>query len=267
MSNSSLPLLNYKLQGSSRKPVLVFLHGFCEDLSMWDEVLEKGFEAYRLLCIDLPGFGASAPQANGSIEQMGKAVIDLIDHLAIEQFILFGHSMGGYVALTIASKVPNRLKGFGLIHSHPFADSEQGKSNRQKSIDFIEAHGSSLFIKELIPKLFPKKYVGSHSFLVNKLIFNANSFPAVGIQNGLQAMKERPDQTEVMRHFRIPILCLVGALDELLPLKQLIDQANFAPITDLRILQTVGHMGPYENPKAIRKCILPFLNNLQILSN
>jgi len=213
---STSPSLNYQLQGSARKPVLVFLHGFCEDLSMWDAVLEKGFDDYRLLCIDLPGFGASAPQAKGSIADMSKAVIDLLGQLSIDAFYLFGHSMGGYVALTIAAKMPKRLLGFGLINSHPFADSEEGKVNRQKAFDFIENHGASLFIKQLIPKLFPKKFVGSNSFLIEKLIFTANNYPAKGIQYGLQAMKERPDQTDVLQDFHIPVFCLIGELKHLL---------------------------------------------------
>lgn len=266
MPNFSKHPLNYRVIGSSRKPVLVFLHGFCEDLSMWDEVLEKGFTEYRLFCIDLPGFGASAPQAKGSIADMAQLVVNLIDHLQIEQFVLFGHSMGGYVALTIAANEADRILGFGLIHSHPYADSETGKMDRQKAIDFIANHGSSLFVKQLIPKLFPKKFAGSHSFLIDRLIFNANNFPDVGIQNGLQAMKERPDQSDVLSKLRIPFLCIIGLLDTLLPTEKLIQQADLAQTTELALLQNIGHMGPFENPVLLRKNILQYLTTLQILA-
>ena len=234
---------------------------------MWDGLLEKGFEEYRLLCIDLPGFGASAPQAKGSIADMAQLVINLIDQLSIERFVVFGHSMGGYVALKIAEDVADRILGLGLIHSHPFADSEETKINRQKAFDFISNHGSSLFIKQLIPNLFPKNFTGSHSFLIDRLIFNANNFPDRGIQNGLQAMKERPDLSDVLRKLQVPYMCVIGLLDTLLPTEKFIQQVDFASITELALLPNIGHMSPFENPKILRKRIIQYLATVQILSN
>lgn len=262
----SIKTLNYIRKGTGQKEVLVFLHGFCEDASMWKEVIATHFEDYTIITIDLPGFGQSPPQAQGSIQKMAEAVLELLQDLKIDRFNLFGHSMGGYVALAIAEQAAEKLTGFGLIHSHPFADDESAKINRQKSIDFIKSHGSSLYVKQLIPNLFPASFVTSNRFLIEQLTFKANRFPDQGICNALTAMINRSDQRRTLQHLGIPVLFLIGDLDTLLPVDQLIEQSKFPAIAQIEVLKNVGHMGPFENPKAVKRSILNYLAFLKELT-
>lgn len=259
-SNSTL---NYTRKESGSE-ILIFLHGFCEDLSMWDQILSFGFEKYDVLCLDLPGFGKSDPQSEGSIDQMATAVILLIDQLNIKKFKLFGHSMGGYVALAIADKITSRLTGFGLINSHPFVDSKEAKNSRLKSIDFIKKHGSALYVKQLIPNLFPESFMKSNRFLIEQLTFNANNYQDSGITKAQVAMISRKDQTRTMQRLPCPMLCIIGRLDTLMPIDKLIEQADHSSITDIVLLEHVGHMSPFENPKIVR---FHLLNYLSLLNN
>jgi len=251
--------LAYTIQGKGTTVVL--LHGFCEDASMWDEIIAEGIKGIRVITIDLPGFGKSPITKSFSIKAFGKKIIALLKELEVAEYFLFGHSMGGYIALSMVEKNPSGILGLGLIHSHPYADSETGKNNRQKAIDFINKHGSILYIKQIIPELFPKSFKSSNRFLLERLVFNASKYPAAGISNALLAMKNRPDRQVILEQLRIPFLAVIGKKDELLPTNKLLMQSALAPITQLALIPNCGHMGPFEQPKTINRIFHRFIHN------
>ncbi len=135
----------YQVEGKGTAVVLV--HGFCEDSTIWEEfragLLE---ENYRLISIDLPGFGRSEVLPVVNIEQMAEAVHAVLLKLNISKAVFIGHSMGGYAGLAFARLYPELLMGLGLFHSHPYADSEEKKENRRRSVAFIKRQGHALFV-------------------------------------------------------------------------------------------------------------------------
>lgn len=248
-------------QSKGRGPAIVLLHGFCEDSSIWDEfktdLLE---EKYRVICIDLLGFGDSDTIENASIEKMADIVAQVVDHLGLEQFILVGHSMGGYVSLAFAENNADKLLGLGLFHSQPFADSEEKKNGRQKSIDFIQQHGHILYVKQLIPKLFAEKFAKSQAFLVDKLIYRASKYQSAGIVNALKAMMQRPDRSKVLETFSKPVLFIIGKEDEAIPAENSIAQTHLPAQGSIHLLDKVGHMGMFEAKKQTQKILRQFVN-------
>ena len=107
-------------------PAVVLLHGFCEDSRIWEDfkadLLE---EKYRVVLIDLPGFGQSDVVQDISIAEMSEAVIAVLDALKLKEVILIGHSMGGYVSLALAENYAERLAGLGMFHSQALPDNEE----------------------------------------------------------------------------------------------------------------------------------------------
>jgi pimeloyl-ACP methyl ester carboxylesterase len=95
-------LLNYRVFGNGH-PV-VFLHGFLEDVSMW-EFLTSQQIPFQAICIDLPGHGLSQlTDDSPSLAFMADEVLKVLDFLKLSEFHIVGHSMGGYVALLIKEK-------------------------------------------------------------------------------------------------------------------------------------------------------------------
>ena len=80
-----------------------------------------------------------------TIEYYASSMYALLQHENVNTCLMFGHSMGGYITLAFAEKYSALLKGFGLIHSTAFADSEERKELRKKSIETMEQNGSMLF--------------------------------------------------------------------------------------------------------------------------
>src|SRR5690606_9661027 len=106
----------------------------------------------------LRGHGESAKLGgnaeNYTMESQAKDVAQLLEKLGVDQAVLLGHSYGGYISLAFAEHFPQRLEGFGLIHSTASADDEKGKEGRVKSINTINEHGLEAFVDGLVPKLF-----------------------------------------------------------------------------------------------------------------
>lgn len=253
--------VNYLIEG--RGQVLVLLHGFCEDSSMWDDFIAT-FSQNKIIRIDLPGFGQSESMEKPTVEVMAEIVKEVLDFLEIKKCTLVGHSMGGYVALAFAKKYESNLDGLGLFHSHPYADSLDKKSNRFKSIEFIRKNGHIHFIKQLIPKLFPVSFLSSNRFLINKMVHRASSFSSEGIIGGLEMMMNRPGQSEVLRKINCPVLFIVGREDEVIPMENSMNQTALPALAHIHILDNVGHMGIFEATKQTQKIIKEFLSFLHL---
>jgi len=96
---------------------VVLLHGFLENLSMWNDLVPYLTKNYRVICIDLLGHGASEGLNNTHpMHIMSEAVYSVIHSLDLRQIILIGHSMGGYVSLD-----------FGITHFGYSAGSSKEK--------------------------------------------------------------------------------------------------------------------------------------------
>jgi len=167
--------------------------------------------------------------------------------------------MGGYVSLAFAKKHESYLKGLGLFHSHPFADSEEKKEARQKSIEFIQKNGHYHYVKQLVPKLFPAPFAGSNNFLINKLIHAASLFPSEGIIGGLTAMKNREDRTDVLKKIKCPVMFIVGKKDDLVPQKGSIEQTAMPAVSHIHLMEEIGHMGMFEARKKTQKFVKQFV--------
>lgn len=241
-------------------PAVVLIHGFCEDSRMWEEFsLDLVEEKYKVITIDLPGFGQSSVWPNVSIADMAGAVHAVLQELKLDKVIMIGHSMGGYVSLAFAEKHPEYLIGMGMFHSHPYADSEEKKDGREKGIGFIERQGSALYVKQLIPALFAPDFVNSNAFLIEKLTFRASKYKAEGIIEGLKAMKNRPDRSPVLSTISCPVLFIVGKKDKAVPADKSMDQTHLPAISSIHILEKVGHMGMFEATKHTQLFVRKFI--------
>jgi pimeloyl-ACP methyl ester carboxylesterase len=240
-------------------PAMIFLHGFCEDQSMWQALSAQATDwGVTFISLDLPGFGRSDTIESCSIEEMADIVHAFCQAQQLDPICLMGHSMGGYVALAFAEKHPQLLSGLGILHSHPYEDGVEKKEARQKSMAFIEKNGSESYVRQLIPKLFPPEYAAANPHMIDPLVEKALEYDPKGIINALQAMKNRPDRTQVLASLQVPVLFVVGALDELESSERLIGQTHLPDVASIHILEQVGHMGIFEAPDKIHQVVSEF---------
>ncbi len=238
----------YNWVGEKAPMPLVLLHGFCEDHLVWSPL--KTQLKHPLLWIDLPGFGQSDLPLPADMSTHAAAVMAVLEAENIDQCVLVGHSMGGYVALEFASKWPERLVGLGLFHSHPFVDSEERKTARQRGIETLAAGKRDLYVAQLFPNLFEKSFLEHNADTLNDLIVNGKKQSAAGISAALQAMLTRRDHQETLSQtVQCPVLFLLGKQDTLVPPDQGLKAAMLPLVAEVQLLPEAAHMAMYECPE------------------
>lgn len=112
-------VLTYTDEGPRDAPVLIAMHGIPGTVRDFRYLAPQITHAVRLLRLDLPGFGGSAPESAGVRTLAGRiaAVVALADHLELAHFAVLGHSMGGGTALVGAATLPVRVNGLVLVAS------------------------------------------------------------------------------------------------------------------------------------------------------
>lgn len=240
--------------------VLVLLHGFCEDSTMWADFLPILSKKYTILTIDLSGFGGSDLLERTGIAAMADAVHAVLEFEAVTSCILIGHSMGGYVALALAEKKPKILIGLGLFHSHPFKDSMPKTKNRLKTIGFIERHGIAPFAGHFVRNLFPPSFVDNHKQFIEELIHKTSMHHSDAVIAASHAMIERDNRTDVLTNLACPALFIVGALDNAIAAEHSLKQLSLPKVSSVHILEQVGHMGMFEAPVETLEIIVDFID-------
>jgi esterase len=109
--------LNYRTSGS-KAPALVILHGLLGSLQNWHSVAQRLSQTHRIVFPDLRNHGDS-PHGVHRIELMVQDVIELLNHEESEQVFVIGHSMGGMVAMSMATRAPERLHGLVIVDIAP----------------------------------------------------------------------------------------------------------------------------------------------------
>jgi pimeloyl-ACP methyl ester carboxylesterase len=248
----------YRKDGlSTGFPPLVLLHGFCEDSRLWDGWL-KAAPGLQVIRIDLPGFGQSDLAAEPSIAAYATAVKSVLHHESVTQCVMIGHSMGGYTALAFAELYPEYLCGMGLMHSHPFADTQEQKENRMRGIEMIRSGKKNLYVAQLFPKLFEDTFEIEQQELVQKVIQHGQEQSDEGIINALESMKNRPDRTAVLSRPAFPVLFVLGKKDVLIPFMPVLKVTTMVWQTELYLPDNVAHMGMYEAPEATAQMVKGF---------
>lgn len=240
-------------------PVLVLLHGFCEDRTMWADFVPLLSKKYTVLTIDLSGFGASDLLPNSSMTEMAKAVYAVWEHEQLPPMVLVGHSMGGYVGLELARHFPHCLLGLGLLHSHPFQDLPEKLRNRHKTIAFIERHGIAPFAGQFVRNLFPSAFAEAHPELLETLIDQTAAQRSDAVIAASYGMIERAATDAVLQQLACPALLIIGTEDQAIARTHRYAQLALPPVASIHIMEGIGHMAHLEAPAETLECLVDFI--------
>ena len=243
---------------AGKGPAIILVHGFLENMGMWDYFSNKLTPSYRVVTVDLPGFGGSECLGDThSMEEMAEVINEVLKHLKIETCLMVGHSMGGYVTLAFAAAYPDKLKGFGLFHSHARADSDEAKVNRDRAIAVVNSdHGSYIF--NFFPDLFAQENVPNFQKEIEQMQHDAIKTTPQAIVAALDGMKQRSDKLEVLIEAKVPVLFILGKKDSRIPFEKTLAQAALPPTSEALMLDKVGHMGFLEAREITLKTIEGF---------
>ncbi len=250
-------IISYNIAGTGN-PVLL-LHGFGEDSTVWQQQVDVLQKHYQIIFLDVPGSGASELTDDVSMEGIANVIKEIADAEELDQFVLIGHSMGGYATLAFAEKFEAMLKGFGLVHSSAFADTEEKKETRQKGIEFIKQHGAAEFLKTSTPNLFSDHTKETRPELLQNFLQQLPEFSKQALIAYYEAMMERPDRSAILSGTKLPVLFIIGEHDKAVPFEDSLKQSSFPSISYVTILNKSGHMGMLEETEKCNAAILNYL--------
>ncbi len=263
----------YRTIGEGKSVILI--HGFAEDGDIWTHQINFLKNHFQLIIPDLPGSGKSEMIADMSIEGMAELIKALVDfELKFPPILsevegqgaegawvsLCGHSMGGYITLALAEKYPEMLSSIALVHSSAFADGEEKKANRLKSIEFVKKNGAYEFLKAVIIDLFTETWAANKPETVDRQIENSNDFSDEAIIAYYQAMINRPDRTNVLKSFVKPVLFIIGQHDKAVPFDQSLQQCYLPNQSHIHILRNSAHMGMLEEAEKVNEILVDFIS-------
>ena len=242
-------------------PVVVLLHGYLERGLIWDPFTQLFPDGYRFIVPDLPGHGASESWGKmHTMDQLAEAVRAILDEEGIEKVFLAGHSMGGYVTMAFAALYPERLFGYSLVHSTPFADTEEKRENRDREISLVLCGKKRQIIQVNIPKAFSRDNLEKMSVQVERARKIALECPDQGIIALLNGMKARPDRTGLLKNPELRLLLIGGMKDNYIPVEVFEKLVRLAPHASVLRLEQSGHMGFVEEPQLVVRAFMDFIS-------
>lgn len=247
--------INFLSEGDG--PALVLLHGFLEDLSMWDELLPALSRVCRVIRIDLLGHGGSGLLGEAhSMEEQARMARAVLSELGVEKYALVGHSMGGYIALAMLELYPNEVTGICLMNSTSMADSDEKRVNRDRAKQAVRQNHRS-FVRIAVPGLFAPGNRERFAGEIKSLTKISLGMSPEGINAALEGMKIRKDRSRLFEQSRIPKLLIRGEQDPALDLETLVPQTRYPGVRTVTFLD--GHMSHIENQEELTATLLDFV--------
>lgn len=245
--------INYNEVGKG--PAFVFLHGFLENSTMWNDLIDELSTSFKCITIDLPGHGKTGNLGYiHTIEDMADTVHVVLQKLKAEKTLIIGHSMGGYVALAYAEKYPEKLSSLILLNSTSQADNDERKLNRTRAIKVVKQNPSA-YTSMAIANLFAKE---NREKFKKEILFvkeQASKTSLQGIIAAQEGMKIRKDRRHILTDFKGKKIIIAGKNDPILSIESLSNESILCNTPFIKM--SGGHMLHIEN----------YADVLEIISN
>jgi pimeloyl-ACP methyl ester carboxylesterase len=234
---------------------VVLIHGFCENHSVWEDFLPCLPKGNRYITPDV-----SRLTHCQKMDDYAKHLKQQFDAEGINEVVLVGHSMGGYIALAFAELFPEQVVGLGLFHSSSYADSEERKEKRLKTIQYIVKHGARDFVEDFLPNMFNHDYKKSKAeYIKQKIDEYSTTISEEALIAATLAMRERPDRTHILEKAEYPTLIIAGVKDKFVALDASLQQLTKMKRANALVLSEIAHAGMLESPSVCADVMKEFL--------
>jgi pimeloyl-ACP methyl ester carboxylesterase len=257
--------VHYKETGPQAAPALLLMHGFGSSLQAWDDWSLKLEQKYRVIRLDLPGFGLTgASPANDYSEEKDLAILThFADKLGLEKFSIIGHSMGGKMAWTLAATQPERVQALVLMAPDGFPEA---KDIGTKPYEVPAVMG---LIKYFLPKYLVRKSI-EPAFAEADALSDArvnryyDMLRAPGVR---AAILERSNQTIYtdpvprLKAIKAPTLLIWGEQDQMIPSTNAKSYASVLSNSTTVLVPKLGHLLQEEQPEKGLTAVMQFLDS------
>ncbi|MFT5055026.1 MAG: pimeloyl-ACP methyl ester carboxylesterase [Oceanospirillaceae bacterium] len=250
--------IHYRVSGNG-KQTIVLLHGTASSLHTWESWTNNLRKNYRVVSMDLPGFGLTGPEPNNNYkpERYVQFVDDVLNEIGVDSCIIAGNSFGGYVAWNYAVTHPDKVTKLGLLNSSGYPRDEES------SFDFgfwMSSQGwAQPFVQRFTPRPLIAKSVRNVYFDEDKITeLKVDRYFHMLLRTGNRAglygrlTQVRNTNSADIKKVQCPTLIMWGDHDNLVRVEDAgrfhVDIEN----SELLIYENMGHIPMEEIPQ--RSC-------------
>jgi pimeloyl-ACP methyl ester carboxylesterase len=257
----SISFKNAKISFSDvgKGTVVVLIHGFLENSSMWNHLIPELSKRNRIITVDLLGHGNS--DCLGYVHPMelfAETIEAVLKHLKIRTYILVGHSLGGYVSLALAKINPSKVKGLCLVNSTSNDDDEERKKLRLRANKLIQNNFSNM-VRMSFVNLFGEQSRTRFKNEIESALKEALQTPIQGYIAAQEGMRIRPNSTSVLEDNHFKKLLIMGRKDPVLNIESSLEEAKQTH-SEIIIFPN-GHMPHIENKEDLFAALKSFVKS------
>ncbi len=243
---------------------VLFLHAFPLNSHMWSGQVTALADRFRLVRPDARGFGASPPTEEDvlAMEQIADDAVAALDQIGIARAVVVGCSMGGYAALALVRRHPERVRALVLQDTRAGPDDDEARRGRLALAKRVQEEGTQPAVEAFLPKLLGKTSHARRPELVERVRHGIESASPRGISAALHGMAMRVDSRPMLGGIGVPTLLIVGAEDTVTPPSESEAMQSAIPGSQLAVIPSAGHLSNLENPEAYEAALLAFLDAL-----
>lgn len=250
------------LERGSGMPV-VFLHGYPLHHALWQDQLEAFSARYRVIALDLPGFGLAAEESvPDSLSGFSGRVDAFLERRGLGPVVVVGHSFGGYIALQLYRDHPARFRGLVLSNTRAVPDTPETREKRMALVRRLADPRESLDLDETTRGLVAPATWERDPSLVDRVRTMVAEARSPALRGSLTAMARRPDLTPVLPSVAVPTLVLWGDEDRLIPPAQSESMVALLPDGAGVGIPGAGHLAPLEAPHAFGAALGRYLDQV-----
>jgi pimeloyl-ACP methyl ester carboxylesterase len=225
--------------------VVVLIHGFLENSTMWDKITPELSKRNRVITIDLLGHGKSDCLGYvHSMELFSATIKAVLKHLKIRKYILVGHSLGGYISLALAKINPLQIKGLCLLNSTSNEDSEERKKLRTRANKMVQNNFETM-IKLSVSNLFHQENLLKFKQEIEAVKKEALQTSVQGYIAANEGMKNRENTNHLLVESNFKKLLIIGEKDPVLEYQTSLEEAE--KTNSEFVIFPDGHMSHVEN--------------------
>jgi 3-oxoadipate enol-lactonase/4-carboxymuconolactone decarboxylase len=252
--------LYWRLDGATDKPVLFLINSIGTDMSLWDRVAALLAPRFGVLRMDTRGHGASdAPSGDYDLATLAADAVAVMDAAGVTRAAVCGLSLGGMIAMTMASEAPGRLWALVCACTSSRMDSAAWRDR----VATVREAGMPAVANLAVGRFFSPQFMRTHPDVV------------AGVRAGLLAMRPEGyagcgsairdmDLDARLARITAPTLILSGARDVSTPFEGHGERLAAAiPGAETTMLDT-AHLACLEDPAAFAGAVAQFLGQVQM---
>ena len=242
-------------------PILL-LHAFPLNAAMWTGQMSSLADIGSFLAPDLPGFGDS-DQADpvNDLDALAGILYEDARSRGVEQAVVAGCSMGGYLAFALLRGAPHFVRGLVLINSRAAADTEPGRATRLDLARRVEREGCGFLVDEWPPGALSASSRARADVVGQVKSMIAQATPG-GVIAAQQAMAKRLDSAPLLAGIRFPVLVIHGLDDRLIIESEARAMAAAIPGAQFYGVPAAGHLPNLEQPSLVNAALRDFMSRL-----